>query len=194
MKHIKIHALSNLQVLSCPSKIINLDQRSPALEVFTDFFKRVPLIIEADCNAEDAEHLMKKAHVKMKLVVDGKGNFVGLVSLEDINSQEIIKQISNGLNRKEILVEDLMKPKKNLGALDYRDIRNASISDVMKTLEKMNQQHCLVVDKSMDEIRGLFSASDIARCLSIPLSTYEKITFKSLNREANNLRNTEFVL
>jgi hypothetical protein len=48
---------------------------------------------------------------------------------------------------------------------------------VIHHLKDSGQQHCLVVDKQANKIRGIFSASDISRKLKLPINVQDKSNF-----------------
>ena len=73
-----VGAIDRLVSLEDDSQI-GLD--SSALEVFTDFTRHRPLVIDASTSITDAETLMRRTHVKLKLVVDPAGRFLGTVVL-----------------------------------------------------------------------------------------------------------------
>lgn len=169
MHTIALFSVSEIAHLVQPDEFHELDTASPALEIFTDFKKHVPLVIEGSLPAQDVEIMMRKAHVKMQLVVDAYNEFIGTISLENLDEQHFMTRIAAGFARHEILVEDLMTPKERILALSLDDLERASIGDIIKTLQKQGQQHCLVVDRSGQQIRGVISASDVARRLHIPI-------------------------
>jgi CBS domain containing-hemolysin-like protein len=170
MHSIPLFSVSDIAHLVQPEEFHELTTQSSALEIFTDFKKHLPLTIYESQPATDVEAQMRKAHVKMKLVVDAANEFIGTISLDDLDEQHFMQRIAAGSLRQEILVSDLMQPKERIMALSLDDLQRASIGDVIKALQKQGQQHCLVVDRSGWQIRGLISASDVARRLHIPIS------------------------
>lgn len=157
---------------------INLD--SPALAVLTDFRYHQPFIIERDERASEVERNMLRAHVRMQLVVDQNNHFVGLVSLDDLNSQEILKKVADGYTREELAAADFMRPKSALKALDYQELRQATVRDLVQTLKDNVQQHYLVVDRKDRKIRGVISASDLARKLRLNIDINQRSSFVSV--------------
>ena len=61
-----------------------------------------------------------------------------------------------------------MKPKSEISAISYEDLKVANIGDVLKVLQAHNCQHCLVVNQHNNKIQGIISSSDIARQLRMP--------------------------
>ena len=174
MKALNLHKLAPFDHLAHPESYENLTQSSSALEIFTDFQKIKPLVIDDNISAEEAEKMMITTHVKLKLVIDSNEEFVGLLSFDNVSSQRIMQLVTQGIPRNEIKVSDLMIHKTSLQALDYEDLAKSTIGEVVETLQKNGVQHCLIVDREHHEIRGLISASDIARKLHLPISI-EKI-------------------
>lgn len=188
MQAITLFPVARVAHMVQPEEFNDLDMHSPAIEFFTDFKKHRPLTIEGSTLAVDVEMLMRKAHVRMKLVVDADNEFIGTISTEDLSEQYFMIRIANGERLDEITVSDMMCPKDNILALDLDQLERSSISDIIETLKRSGQQHCLVVDRSHDHIRGLISASDVARRLHMPIKIERVPTFvdifRSIHRHA----------
>lgn len=161
-----------------PEEFSHLTQDSSALAIFTDFKKHIPQAVVFNMPAMHAESMMRKAHVRLKVVLDKEGELVGTISVNELEEQKMFQvQQENGISKEEILVQDLMIPRHKIKALEYDELAQSSIGDVLETLNQNHQQHCLVVDTDEKQIRGVISASDIARRLHIPLPTERKTTF-----------------
>tara|TARA_R110001592_G_scaffold140906_1_gene362026 strand:- start:7125 stop:7685 length:561 start_codon:yes stop_codon:yes gene_type:complete len=180
MKKLDFYSVDSIDSLAWPiePELISVD--TSAIEVFTDFKLNQPMIIEADTLAIDAQKFMLKAHVRLKIVVDQNNNFLGILSLDDLTSQEIIKHVSQGDSREELTVTDFMRSKKDLQGFNYAAVKKASIMDVIQALKTTGQQHCLVVDFEENKIRGIISASDISRKLKLPLDIRHNSSFVSI--------------
>lgn len=177
MCDIKLFAIDKVVHLVQPDEFHEFDLSSPALEFFTDFKRHMPLTIEGSSPAVDVEMLMRKAHVKLKLVVDSSNEFIGTISLDDLSEPEFMIRVAQGFKLHDITVSDLMCPKRRILALDVEQLEQATIGDIVKALKQSGQQHCLVVDRVNDHIRGLVSASDVARRLHIPINIERIPTF-----------------
>lgn len=165
-----------------PDEFNDLDIHSPATEFFTDFKKHRPMTIEGSARAVDVELLMRKAHVRMNLVVDADNEFIGTISSEDLSEQHFMIRVANGERLGEIFVSDMMCPKRAILALDLEQLERSSIGDIVQALQRTGQQHCLVVDRAHDHIRGLISASDVARRLHMPIRIERVPTFVDIFR------------
>ena len=177
MRKLNFYPTEPIDELAWPEESKQITEDSPALEVFTDFTQSKPLVIDAQTTAVEAEQLMLKAHVRLKLVVDSDNHFLGVISLDDINQQEQVKQIANGAQRMELALTDFMHPRESIKAFDFHELSQACISQVIDALQESGERHCLVVDHQTHKIRGIISASDIARKLHLPINIASKSSF-----------------
>lgn len=152
-----------------------LGLESPAAWITTDFARRAPLVIEHDVRIDDALYMMKKAHVKAKLVVDSGNRFLGIVSASDLQSHKVLMHATNkAIHRNEVTVGDVMVDKAHLHGFAYQELESATIGDVLYTLQELGEQHILLLDKTMNSLRGMISAADIARALHIPIDITQR--------------------
>ena len=180
MKRFNLYQLEAVDKLAYPDMANNITLDSPALAVMTDFKYHEPLVADSHERACDIEQSMLQAHVRMKLVVNQDNEFLGLVSLDDLNAQEILKRVAKGAHREALSAADFMRPKDSLRAFDYHELRQATISDVVQTLKENEFQHYLVVDRKAHRIRGVISASDLARKLRLDIKINSRSSFVSV--------------
>ena len=180
-KALKTHKLNNVLQFTASTSAEALNLNSPALKVVTDFTRRNPQVIEKDVSVDQALFMMKKGHVKSLLVVNAEQHFLGVISFADLTSRKVLMiAAQKGLERQDLCVEDLMVTRHYLHGIPYDRILNASIGDVVHTLRELGEQHILLTDGE-DRIRGLISATDIARALHIPLDIAPKAhSFKDI--------------
>lgn len=169
MKSLHLYETHAIDQLVRPEEARSISVTSSACEVITDFTKTQPLMLLSSASAVEAEQLMRKTHVRLKLVIDDNACFLGVVGLEDLNSQEVIKKLAAGFTREDLTVADFMRPRSALRAFDINELERSTIADVVQALKSSGYQHCLVVDRKRHSIRGVISASDIARKLNLPL-------------------------
>lgn len=180
---LKTYDVTKIDHLVRPDEFSELTPESNALDIFTDFKKTAPLYIEQALDVLSAEDLMKKTHVKLQLVLHN-GDFVGTLAYEDLIGEKIMAHY-NHFNRREIPVSDVMIPRSNLRAINFNDVKKAKIKDIIETLRNEGRQHCLVIDEELHHIRGVFSASDIARRLHIPIQIDKVSTFVDIYKAMN---------
>ena len=169
MKTLTYVSTKNTQDLTFPARVENINLYSPATAVFTDFMENAPRMIESNTRADELVRLMRKEHVRMKIVVDVNNHFEGIISLDDLSEEAFIKQIADGFKRSEILVADLMRSKDELLALSYTSLKKADIESLLFSQKDNRQQHLLVLDEESKKIRGLISSNDVARQLKLDI-------------------------
>ena len=84
------------------------------------------------------------------------------------------------MRKPDISVADVMTPIGELRAIAYQDLELACIGDVVETLQSEHRQHFLVTEGNADVIRGIFSASDIARRLHIAVDITKAPSFSEI--------------
>lgn len=182
MHNLALCKTESIDTLAQPDVFEHIELHSSALSIFTDFHEQPPLVIDGNVKAIELERLMRKSHVKMKLVLDQRGQFVGIVTLADIAEQKILQRVVQlGISRNELLAVDMMQPKSMLQAFDYNELKVSTVSDVVDTLQENGAMHCLVIDKVSHKIRGVISVSDIARILHVPLDIQSQPSFAALS-------------
>ncbi|KZN13203.1 CBS domain-containing protein [Marinomonas sp. TW1] len=169
MKTLTYVSTKDVNELTWPNASDNTNLYSSALTVFTDFSAGGPRVIESSVRADELVTLMRKEHVRMKLVVDSNNQFIGVISLEDLSEDVFIRKVADGYQRSELLVADLMRPKEALLALSYKSLKNSDIESLLFSQRNNPYQHLLVIDEATKAIRGLVSSNDVARELRLDI-------------------------
>lgn len=178
MKKLILHSAANISTITEPKDYQEITLRSPATSVLTDFNNQLPLMIDASLPATEVEYLMKSEHVRLKLVVDEDNKFVGVITLKNLNSQEIIKKVaSDRIDRESFSVQEFMQPKSDIMVLDIDDVRSSSIQDIISSLSLSRQQHILIMEHGSQDLIGLISCSDIIKKLRLPLNIHSNHSF-----------------
>lgn len=172
----------NIDTLTFPTEPQQLTLHSPALSVLTDFSRTKPLIIEASTPIDRALEMMKKSHVRMKLVVDEQEHFLGIISTIQLQSDDVLAKATKlRLPRNELSVKDVMLPRQQLQVLELKTLSKAKVGDLLQTLKHLGLQHTVVVDAASQQICGMISAADIARKLHIPFELAQRnVTFAAI--------------
>lgn len=159
-----------------------------ALETMTDL-KFVPAaVISGAADLETATQKMIARGVRSLLVVDADEDVIGIVTARDV----IGDRAGEIMNRRmvsflEIKVADVMTPADQIEVLPLNDVLHAHVGDIVETLKGSSRQHALVVEDDpilhKPVIRGIFSATQIARQLGVGLQTHElSQTFAEIDR------------
>ena len=187
MKNINLIELDNNAHLVQPEEFDEITLSSQALAIFTDFKKHKPLVIDADTSVTEALSLMRKSHVHLNLVVDDANELIGMISSIDLDEQRLLVFQNHGIEREQLTVKDLMIPRAKIKALRYEQLVSSSIADITELLKTNHTRHCLVVKQDTHQIRGIISASDIARRLHIPFEVESPTTFVDIFAAVNNV-------
>ena len=148
-----------------------------AESVMTDLKQVSGVIIRPGDGIDEANQRMIQRGVRLLLVVDENRKVVGIITAVDILGEKPLQVIAErGCRREEILVRDIMTPQHRLEVLNMGDVHSAKVGHIVTTLKKSGRQHAVVVevDRNGNQmVRGLFSATQIARQLGVAIQTSE---------------------
>jgi CBS-domain-containing membrane protein len=147
-----------------------------ATSVMTDLTRVTAVIILPGDTVDEAHRRMIHRGVRLLLVVDQDRKVVGLLSASDILGEKPVLAASGGGLRREVMVRDVMTPQENLEVLEMAEVRAAKVGHIVATLKKAGRQHAVVVERDArgrQLVRGLFSATQVARQLGVTIQTNE---------------------
>ena len=158
--------------------LTRLNLESPAQECMTDLKHVCAATIEPEATLDAANQTMIERGVRLLLVVDRSRLLLGLISANDILGEKPLLFIrERGIRRQDVLVRDIMIPQHQLEVLKMEDVLHARVGHVVATLKKSGHQHAVVVDVSVvdqtQKVRGIFSATQVARQLGVTIQTTE---------------------
>ncbi len=134
MKFLPLSRLDIADHLVTPQEFFDIEGDSPALSLMMDFRQYRPRAISASTPALWAANSMASEQVDCKLVVDRQREFIGLLSQERLSEQSLIAaQTTLGIDRESLTAADLMLPRSSMPALDYGDLVNATVADLVAT-------------------------------------------------------------
>lgn len=160
-----------------PWSMTKVTASSPAIEVMTDL-RRIPAAtIVHDLSLAEANHSMILRGVRLLFVTDPARRVVGVVTSNDLLGEKPTRVAGERLMRhEELTVRDIMVAAEDLDAVSLSDVLRSEVGHVVSTLKACGRQHALVMEEGGDgqlSLRGIFSASQIARQMGIPLQTTE---------------------
>ena len=146
----------------------------PAFSVMTDL-REVSAATTGPEETIDAAHAqMIRRSVRLLFVLDANGSVAGVITATDLLGEKPVRFMQDrGVSHSEILVEDIMTPGSMLEALPLVDIAQMRVGHIVATLKKVGRKHLMVAEDGGRRVRGLFSASQIARQLGMELQTFE---------------------
>jgi CBS domain-containing protein len=152
---------------------------SPALEVMTDLRQVYAVTVVAGETIERATQIMIARRVRLLLVVNPDGLIEGLISARDTMGEKPVRllQERRGAKYEDLTVADLMVPRSDIDVLDFESVRRAEVGSIIATLQMTGRQHALVIEAEPQRggqvVRGIFSATQIARQLGVALPIVE---------------------
>lgn len=169
-------ALAGAWMLARPSPArVTLD--SPALDVMTDFAQVPAATIERSASLATANDYMVTHGVRSLFVVTPDGRLAGLVTTTDLIGDRAVRAShARGVRRHELTVGDVMTAAEDMVALMLEDVRSAKVGHVVASLKQAGRHHELAAEALPGgevRIRGMFSVSQIARQLGMPLQISE---------------------
>ncbi|HEX6690642.1 MAG TPA: CBS domain-containing protein [Burkholderiales bacterium] len=142
---------------------------SPALQVMTDLARASPATIRPQAPLAGANQFMITRGVRLLLVADDHEKVLGVITATDLLGERPTQvAVARGLRRDELTVADVMTEAGEVDVLTLADVEAARVGHVLETLRRSGRQHALVVDAG-GLVRGIFSASQLARQLGVPL-------------------------
>lgn len=146
---------------------------SPATQVMTDLTQLSAAVATPEMTVHEANRYMISRGVRMLLVLDQREFLAGIVTATDILGEKPVTLTGErGVRHSDILVADVMTPASRLDAFDLHTVQGACVGNVVASLQRARRHHALVTQPGAEggiEIRGIFSLSQIARQLGMPL-------------------------
>jgi len=147
---------------------------SPALEVMTDLTKVKAATASPSTTLRQAEQIMIYQGVRMLFVVSDMPAIEGLVTTTDLHGdQQMLLVQQRNVRYDELCVADVMAGLTMLDAIDYQDMKSATVGNVVATLRSCGRNHLLVIEgwtgESSRQVRGVISRAQIERQLGSPI-------------------------
>jgi CBS domain-containing protein len=146
----------------------------PAFAVMTDLRE-----VHAACTSPEelvdrAQARMIERGVRLLFVLDDDASIVGLITTTDLLGEKPMRvTAARGVTHAELIVADLMTPAARLDSLTFQDVSQMRVGHIVATLKAIRRQHLLVSEAEGKRVRGIFSATQLARQLGMPLQTFE---------------------
>ncbi|NCN72212.1 MAG: CBS domain-containing protein [Rhodoferax sp.] len=143
---------------------------SPALDVMTDLAQVRAATIDPETMLDKAEQAMIQQGVRSLFVVSEFPCVEGLVTAADLMGEKPMRLVNQRhIERQDLSVADVMTRLSQLDALDYNELKNATVGEVIATFKKIGHTHLLVVQTATAQgparIRGVISITQIERQL-----------------------------
>ncbi|HXZ48985.1 MAG TPA: CBS domain-containing protein [Usitatibacter sp.] len=155
-----------------PPGRVTLDD--PAFSVMTDLCVVTAATTAPEEPIDVARASMIRRGVRLLFVLDPRGGVVGIITATDLLGSKPMRFMQErGVSRAEVQVRDIMTPAGRLDAIPLVDVAQMRVGHVVATLKAVRRQHLTVAEDDGRRIRGLFSASQVARQLGMEVQTFE---------------------
>ena len=149
-----------------------VSHQSPAVEVMTDLTRIPAATIGAETFLADANRAMILRGVRLLLVTDSRHQVRGVLTVADLLGERPVRTArERGVPIGELTVEGVMTRLEMIEAVELGEVMRADVGHILATLKRSGRQHALVLEREEGGrglIRGIFSASQIARQLGEP--------------------------
>lgn len=157
----------------------NVKLTDSAACVMTDLRSVSVVNVRARTSMEKANAKMIRYGVRTLLVLDDADKVVGLLTASDVLGEKPVRFLQQvGGTHADIMVSDVMTVQSDLEVLSYEDVLKANVGSILATLKASGRQHAIVVEENAgggQTVRGLFSATQIARQLGVRVNTAEVV-------------------
>ena len=146
----------------------------PAFAVMTDLREVSAATTSPEEPIDSAHAVMIRRGVRLLFVLDAQSSVVGILTGTDLLGVKPMQFMqSRGVTHAEVQVRDIMTPAARLDALALLDVAQMRVGHIVATLKAVRRQHLTVAEDGGSRVRGLFSASQVARQLGMELQTFE---------------------
>ena len=171
LPHALLAANARVAQPSAPGRV-SLDD--PAFSVMTDLREVSAATTRPDETIDAAQAVMIRRGVRLLFVLARDGSVAGVITTTDLLSEKPVRFMqSRGVAHADILVEDIMTPASMLEALSLLDVAQMRVGHIVATLKESGRRHLLVSEENGRRVRGIFSASQVARQLGMEVQTFE---------------------
>jgi|KBSSwiStaDraftv2_1062776.scaffolds.fasta_scaffold22625_2 CBS domain-containing protein len=155
-----------------PPSRVTLDD--PAISVMTDLQHVSVASTTPEEPIEEAHAVMIRRGVRLLFVLDPAGAVEGVITATDLLGEKPVRFMQErGIPHSEIRVGDIMTPAAHLDAVGLPQLASMRVGHVVATMHAVRRQHLMVSEEGGRRIRGLFSATQVARQLGVELQTTE---------------------
>jgi CBS domain-containing protein len=143
---------------------------SSGTDVMTDLAVVRAATITPDTPLDKAEQTMIQQGVRSLFVMSDYPCVEGLVTASDLMGEKPVRLMTQRkVQRNALCVTDVMTMLSDLDALDYNELKDATVGDVINTFKRVGRTHLLVVQsatvKGPARIRGVISITQVERQL-----------------------------
>lgn len=150
---------------------------STAILVMTDLSQVPSATIFADATLDEANQSMLVRGVRLLLVEGENKKLAGVVtSIDILGEKPVLIAQKRQVMHHDLRIADVMVPVDRMEAMAIENVKKACVGDIVASLKSEGRAHAIVVGQGQGGkqfLLGIFSASQIARQLGVPIQTHE---------------------
>ncbi|KEF29997.1 MAG: hypothetical protein EP339_11125 [Gammaproteobacteria bacterium] len=177
-----VQDLARTGAISTAKPVAQIGSDDSAVHLLKDFAEQRPPSLSSTMPVSEARLWMRLADTPIKLVENQTGDCIGILTIHDVNGEKPMMAANRqGTAIPEIRVRDIMRPLSELPAIHYRDLRAATVGDLVSTFREVHEEYLLVLDDdwnnpSQTYLRGLIGARDLVQRLDLSLDLEHRAT------------------
>lgn len=154
---------------------------SPALMVMTDLTHVNAATVHPQDTLSQAEQAMIHQGVRTLFVVRHRPCIEGIIASRDLQGELPLRLMhERNVLRSDIAVSDLMRPLRELDAIDFDLLLRSTVGQVVATLIRFGHPYLMVLEQASHggpaRIRGLISQTQVERQLGTAIPSIEVAT------------------
>lgn len=177
-----VRNLARIGALATAKPLSHIGSEDSAVHLLTDFSEQRLSVLNSDMSVSEAKLWMRLADTSFKVVENQAGDCLGILAIEDVNGEKAMSLANRqGVPMKDVRVRDIMRPISELPAIHYRDLRAATVGDLVSTFREVHQGYLLVLDDDRHEpsrtyLRGLVCAEELLHRLDLSIDLGHRAT------------------
>lgn len=177
-----VQDLARTAAITTAKPLSHIGSDDSAVHLLTDFAEQKVPSLSSDMPVSEARLWMKLADTPLKLVENQVGDCLGIITIEDVNGEKPMMLANRqGVALKDLRVRDIMRPLSELPAIHYRDLRAATVGDLVSTFREVHEEYLLVLDDdrqhpSQTYLRGLVRARELVQRLNLAIDLEHRAT------------------
>ncbi|KMQ73092.1 CBS domain-containing protein [Marinobacter subterrani] len=177
-----VRDLARTGTLPTAKPLSHITSEDSAVHLLTDFADRKLSMLNSDMSVSEARLWMKLGDTPFKVVENQAGDCLGILAIEDVNGEKAMSMAHRqGVTLKDLRVRDIFRPVSELPAIHYRDLRAATVGDLVSTFREVHEEYLLVLDDNRHEpghayLRGLVCARELVQRLDMTIDLDHRAT------------------
>lgn len=177
-----VQDLARTGAISTATPVSHIGSEDSAVHLLKDFAEQKPPVLSSIMPVSEARLWMRLADTPIKLVENQAGDCIGILTIHDVNGEKPMMAANRqGSAIPDLRVRDIMRPLSELPAIHYRDLKSATVGDLVSTFREVHEEYLLVLDDDWKNpgqtyLRGLVKARELVQRLDLTIDLEHRAT------------------